>query len=188
MLGADPDAPRKQRHTVKRMFDRLIDKHGAVKVTYPMVRAYVADRRAQIRIETGRGPLKAFIPQTHMPGAEAEVGFEDVTNRLAGEQVKVYLFAMRLSYSGKAVHRIFASCGQEAFFEGHVHALSVLVGCPTGKVRGESAAAAWCPAIRTPSPGAAAAFPRGSRRPARWTFQDRDLPALSVWTVTPPSF
>ncbi|MFF9212838.1 MULTISPECIES: hypothetical protein [unclassified Streptomyces] len=41
-----------------------------------------------------------------------------MTIRLAGEQVKVYLFSVRLPYSGKAVHRIFASCGQEAFFEG----------------------------------------------------------------------
>ncbi|MHA5023689.1 hypothetical protein ACX28Y_42280, partial [Streptomyces sp. SD35] len=32
-------------------------------------------------------------------------------------------------------HRVFASCGQEAFLEGHVHALSVLGGVPTGKVR-----------------------------------------------------
>ena len=91
MLRADLDAPRKQRHTVKRIFDRLLDEQGAVEVTYPMVRAYVAVRRPQIGIEVRRGPLNAFIPQTHMPGAEAEVGFGDVTIRLAGEQVKVYL-------------------------------------------------------------------------------------------------
>jgi transposase len=142
MLRADLDAPRKQRHTVKRIFDRLLDEHGAGEVTYPMVRAYVAARRPQIRIEAGRGPLNAFIPQTHLPGAEAEVDFGDVTIRLAGEQVKVFLFAMRLSYSGKAVHRIFASCGQEAFFEGHVHALSVLGGVPCGKVRYDNLRAA----------------------------------------------
>ncbi|MGV9915588.1 IS21 family transposase [Streptomyces tendae] len=142
MLRADLDAPRKQRHTVKRIFDRLLDEHGAVEVTYPMVCAYVADRRPQIRIEAGRGPLNAFIPQTHLPGAEAEVDFGDVTIRLAGEQVKVFLFSMRLSYSGKAVHRIFASCGQEAFFEGHVHALSVLGGVPVGKVRYDNLRAA----------------------------------------------
>ncbi|MFI8243566.1 hypothetical protein ACIF83_41075 [Streptomyces sp. NPDC085866] len=70
-----------------------------------------------------------------MQGAEAAVDFGDVTIRLAGEQIKVILFAMRLSYSGKAVHRIFAPCGQEAFFEGHVHARSVLCGVPTDKVR-----------------------------------------------------
>ncbi|MDX3845584.1 IS21 family transposase [Streptomyces europaeiscabiei] len=142
MLRVDLDAPRKQRHTVKRIYDRLLDEHGAAEVTYPMVRAYVAVRRPQIRIEAGRGPLNAFIPQTHLPGAEAEVDFGDVTIRLAGEQVKVFLFAMRLSYSGKAVHRIFASCGQEAFFEGHVHALSVLGGVPGGKVRYDNLRAA----------------------------------------------
>ncbi|WP_314254310.1 hypothetical protein [Streptomyces sp. DSM 40907] len=39
--------------------------------------------------------------------------------KLAGELVTCYLFAFRMSYSGKAVHRIFASAGQEAFFESH---------------------------------------------------------------------
>ncbi|WP_420802703.1 hypothetical protein [Streptomyces cavernae] len=58
MLRADLDAPRKQRHTVKQIFDRLLDEHGAVEVTYPMVRAYVAVRRPQIRIE-GRAPRLA---------------------------------------------------------------------------------------------------------------------------------
>lgn len=37
MLRADLDAPRKQRHTVKRIFDRLLDEHAAEAVTYPMV-------------------------------------------------------------------------------------------------------------------------------------------------------
>ena len=45
------------------------------------------------------------------------------------------LFAFRMSFSGKAIHRVFASGGQEAFFEGHVDALTTLDGVPTGKVR-----------------------------------------------------
>lgn len=45
------------------------------------------------------------------------------------------MHSFRLSYSGKAVHRVFASCGQEAFFEGHVHALQTLGGVPRSKVR-----------------------------------------------------
>lgn len=135
MLRADLDAPRKQRHTVKRIFERLLDEHDADEISYQMVRGYVATRREEIRIEAGRGVVEAFVPQTHKPGAEAEVDFGDVTVRLAGELVTCYLFAFRLSYSGKAVHRIFASAGQEAFFEGHVHALNVLGGVPTSKVR-----------------------------------------------------
>ncbi|MFJ8808904.1 hypothetical protein [Streptomyces sp. NPDC102490] len=55
--------------------------------------------------------------------------------RLAGELGTCHLFSFRLSYSGKAVHRVFASAGQEAFFEGHVHALLTLGGVPRSKVR-----------------------------------------------------
>ncbi|MEU5510809.1 hypothetical protein [Streptomyces fungicidicus] len=73
---------------------------------------------------------------------EAEVDFGDVTVKLAGEVVTCYLFSFRLSYSGKAVHRVFASCGQEAFFEGHVHALRTLGGVPRSKVRFDNLKAA----------------------------------------------
>src|SRR5258707_8510003 len=48
---------------------------------------------------------------------------------------KCFLFTLRLSYSGKAVHRVFASQGQEAFIEGHLHAFAVLGGVPAGKIR-----------------------------------------------------
>ena len=47
-----------------------------------------------------------------------------------------------MSYSGKAVHRISASAGQEAFFEGHAHAFRVLGGVPTGKIRYDNLKAA----------------------------------------------
>lgn len=142
MLRADLDAPRKQRHTVKRIFERLLDEHGADEISYQMVRGYIADRREEIRLQAGRSVVEAFVPQTHKPGAEAEVDFGDVTVRLAGELVTCYVFAFRLSYSGKAVHRIFVSTGQEAFFEGHVHALNVLGGVPTGKARYDNLRAA----------------------------------------------
>lgn len=142
MLKADLTAPRKQQHTVKRIYERLLDEHDAVDISYQMVRGYVAARREEIRRQAGKGMMDAFVPQTHKPGAEAEVDFGDVTVKLAGELVTCYLFAFRLSYSGKAVHRIFASAGQEAFFEGHVHALNVLGGVPTGKVRYDNLRAA----------------------------------------------
>jgi transposase len=54
---------------------------------------------------------------------------------LAGVLTKCYLFTFRLSYSGKSVHRVTVSCGQEAFFEGHAHAFGMLGGVPCGKVR-----------------------------------------------------
>lgn len=141
ILRMDLDAPRKQRHTVTRIFHRLIEEHGA-DVSYGMVRYYVAARKPEILAASGKAPLEAFVPQTHQPGHEAEVDFGDVTVRLAGELVTCYLFSFRLSYSGRAVHRVFASCGQEAFFEGHVHALRTLGGVPRGKVRYDNLKAA----------------------------------------------
>ncbi|WP_263579295.1 IS21 family transposase [Streptomyces sp. PSKA30] len=141
ILRADLDAPRKQRHTVTRIFHRLVEEHGA-EVSYGVVRYYVAGRKPEILVESGKAPLEAFVPQTHLPGHEAEVDFGDVTVRLAGELVTCNLFSFRLSYSGKAVHRVFASCGQEAFFEGHVHALRTLGGVPRTKVRYDNLKAA----------------------------------------------
>ncbi|GAA2287133.1 transposase [Streptomyces ruber] len=142
MLRADLDAPPKQRHTAKRIFDRLLEEYGARDVSYGMVRAYVARRRQEVRREAGLGPAAVFVPQSHAPGAEAEVDFGDVHIVLAGEPTRAFLFSLRLSYSGKAVHRVFASCGQEAFFEGHVHAFRVLGGLPRGTIRYDNLKAA----------------------------------------------
>ncbi|MFI8829141.1 hypothetical protein [Streptomyces sp. NPDC053431] len=106
ILTADLTAPRKQRHTVKRIFDRLLDERVA-DVSYQMVRGY---GRWPPRGDPAGGPARVWstrVPQTHRPGAEAEVDFGDVTVKLAGELVACYLFACRVSYSGKAVHRLF---------------------------------------------------------------------------------
>lgn len=105
ILRADLDAPRKQRHTAKRIFDRLIDEYGMAEVSVRTLSSYVATRRPQIRVEAGRGPAQVFVPQSHRPGVEAEVDFGDVMVRLRGRLVCCSLFVFRLSYSGKTVHR-----------------------------------------------------------------------------------
>jgi hypothetical protein len=85
ILRADLDAPRKQRHTVRRIYHRLLDEHGMADVSYQVVRTYIADRKPKIRAEAGRGPIKVFFPQAHRPGAEAEVDFGEVVIKLRGE-------------------------------------------------------------------------------------------------------
>jgi DNA-binding transcriptional regulator YhcF (GntR family) len=42
MLREDLDAPRKQRHTARRVLARLVDEHGVMNVSYSTVRDYVA--------------------------------------------------------------------------------------------------------------------------------------------------
>jgi hypothetical protein len=139
MLREDLAAPRKQRHTVRRIFERLADEHGA-QVSYSYVAKYVARRRAEIAAEDGGldgglAGLDGFVPQVREPDAEAEVDFGDVTVELGGQLTRCFMFAFRLSCSGKGVHRVFASQAQEAFLEGHVTALEVTGGVPFRQIR-----------------------------------------------------
>lgn len=140
MLVEDLAAPRKQRHTAKRICERLRAEHDA-RVSYSYVAKYVHRRRPQVvaqaaaRDAARAGVVAGFVPQCHPPGAEAEVDFADLWVRLDGEMTKCFLFTLRLSHSGRAVHRVFASQGQEAFLEGHVAAFEVFDGIPFDKIR-----------------------------------------------------
>jgi transposase len=139
-LRADLEAPRKQRHTVRRIVARIEEEFGEA-IPYPTVRDFVAARRKEIAAQTG-APVAAFVTLHNVLGADAEVDFGDVYVDLAGQRTRCYLFAFRLAYSGKAVHRISRSCGQQSFFEGHVHALTTLGGVPAGQVRYDNLAPA----------------------------------------------
>jgi len=135
MLRQDLDAPKKQRHTARRILARLVDEHQVTAISYSTVRDYAARRRPEVLAEAGR-PLEAgFVPQAHEPGAEGEVDFHDLWVILRGVKTKTALFTMRLSYSGRAAHRASLSQGQEAFLEAHVHAFGRLGGVPAEKIR-----------------------------------------------------
>jgi len=134
MLRQDLDAPRKQRHTARRIFARLADEHHATDLSYSTVRNYVRRRRSEIEIVAGRVP-DAFIPQEHAPGAEAEVDFGEVWVILAGAKTKCHMFTFRLSHSGKAIHRIYPTQAQEAFLEGHLDAFDDIGGIPIRHIR-----------------------------------------------------
>jgi hypothetical protein len=144
MLRADLSAPRKQRHTAQRVYDRLRTEHGFDRACYATVRKYVRRRRGEIVAEArdGHRHMEGTVPQLHLPAAEAEVDFAEVWVRLAGEPIQCSLFTLRLSCSGKAVHRVFATQGQEAFLEGHVEALRVLGGVPWRHIRYDNLRAA----------------------------------------------
>ena len=141
MLRQDLDAPRKQRHTALRIRERLLDEHQLV-VAYSTVRDYVREARPRIAAEAGKPLAEVFVPQTHPAGAEAEVDFADLWIVLAGVKTKVFMFTLRLSYSGKAVHRAYATCSQEAFLDGHRYAFEQLGGIPFVHIRYDNLKAA----------------------------------------------
>jgi transposase len=114
-LRADAEVPRKQRHTARRVWQRLVAEHGAT-VSEVTVSRYVARRRAELGLDR----VEVTVPQTQLPGAEAEVDFGEFHAMIAGVMAKLWLFVLRLSCSGRAFHVAFATQAQEAFLEGHV--------------------------------------------------------------------
>lgn len=124
-LIADQQAPRKQRHTARRIWQRLVTEHGAT-CSEVSVSRYVAKRR----IELGLTRIEVAVPQTHLPGAEAEVDFGEFWTHISGVLVKCWMFVMRLSCSGRAFHVAFTTQGQEAFLQGHVLAFNHFGGIP----------------------------------------------------------
>ena len=115
-LEGDRDAPRKQRHTARRIWERLRDEHAA-DVAERTVREYVHRRRR----ERGEG-VEAFVPQVREAGVEGEVDWGEAQVWMAACATKVYLFHMRACHSGAAFAMAFPHCSQQAFLEAHVHA------------------------------------------------------------------
>src|SRR5690242_4356667 len=88
ILDEDKDAPRKQRHTARRIFERLRD--AGYEGGYSVVRDAV--RRAK------RLRREAFVPLAHPPG-EAQVDFGEAVARVGGRLRKVAFFVMALPHS-----------------------------------------------------------------------------------------
>jgi transposase len=54
---------------------------------------------------------------------------------IAGVMTTLYMFVLRLSHSGRAVHVAYANQAQESFLDGHVRAFAALGGVPSGMIR-----------------------------------------------------
>ncbi len=112
-LTDDLKVPRKQRHTARRVWERLVAEHG-VQVGESTVRRYVAGVKAEL-VKTPQ----VAVPQTHGLGEEAEVDFGEFYAWLDGTWTRLWMFVMRLSASGKAFHHVFGNQCGESFYEGH---------------------------------------------------------------------
>jgi transposase len=135
-LDGDRLAPRKQRHTARRVWQRLVEEHGA-QVGESTVRRYVAEVRRRMEVPL----VEVMVPQHHPLGEEAEVDFGTATVHLAGVLVDVSMFVMRLSASGRGYARAYLNEAQEVFLDGHVRAFEHFGGVP-GRIRYDNLKAA----------------------------------------------
>ena len=120
ILQDDKTAPKKQRHTTRRIFERLRDEHG-YKGGLSIVKEAVAAWKAR--------SAEVFVPLAHPPG-EAQVDFGEAEVTLDGRPTKVALFVLTLPFSDATFVRAFPRECTEAFLEGHVRAFAFLGGVP----------------------------------------------------------
>jgi transposase len=135
-LEEDQKWPRKQRHTARRVWRRLVDEHDA-DVGESTVRRYVKTVRERQSIPL----VEVTVPQHHPLGDEGEVDFGEARIVLAGIPTDVSLFLMRLSASGRGFTRAYLNESQDVFLDGHVRAFDHFGGIP-GTVRYDNLKAA----------------------------------------------
>lgn len=116
-LETDKKSPKKQRHTARRIYNRLVSEHGYTG-SESTVRKYV--REAKVRL--GVNAPAAFIPLDPSSGVEAEVDWGSATAIIGGETRRLKFFCMRSKYSGKHFVRFYPCERQQAFFDAHIHA------------------------------------------------------------------
>lgn len=115
ILDADRTAPRKQRHTARRIFHRLRAELPACRVAESTVREYVRAQKHALGL-LGRATC---VPQSYAWGAEAQVDWYEAVARIGGERQTLQVFALRSMASGGAFHRAYTHATQQAFLEAH---------------------------------------------------------------------
>ena len=124
VLDADRRAPRKQRHTARRIHRRIMREFPGASVAESTVRNHVRERKRQM----GQVLRETFVPQSYTWGQEAQVDWYEAWADLGGERTKLQVFAMRSMASGAAFHRAYRHATQQAFLEAHERAFDYFGG------------------------------------------------------------
>jgi transposase len=120
ILDADTQAPKKQRHTAHRIWQRLKEEHGFTG-GYTVVKDAV--REAKL------GQKEVFLPLVHPPG-EAQVDFGFAAAVVGGVTVQAAVFVMSLPHADAVYGQAFPRECMETFLEGHVRAFGFFGGVP----------------------------------------------------------
>lgn len=115
ILETDKKAPRKQRHTAHRIWERIQRELPECQVCERTVRNYVHHRKVVL----GLVVHETFVPQSYDWGVEAQVDWYEAYADLSGERIKLQVFSMRSMASGAAFHCAFPHATQQAFLEAH---------------------------------------------------------------------
>jgi transposase len=124
ILESDRSAPRKQRHTAHRIFERIVAEMPERKVAEVTIRQYVRGRKQEL----GWSTRATCWPQSYEPGQEGQVDWYEAWAELSGEPTALQVFSMRSMASGAAFHRAYHRATQQAFLEAHEPAFEYFQG------------------------------------------------------------
>ncbi|MFO7853770.1 MAG: IS21 family transposase [Paracoccaceae bacterium] len=131
ILRTDLEAPRKPRHTVRRIFERLRDERG-FDGGCTTVRDCVRPRRPTLK--------EAFVPLAHPPG-HAQADFGEAWAIIGGVKRKVRFFVMDLPHSDAIFIKAYPAETAEAFCDGRVAAFAFFGGVPLSILHDDTALA-----------------------------------------------
>ena len=121
ILISDRTAPSKQKHTSRKIFERLRDEYGYTGGITQVKEAVAAAKRRSREV---------FVPLSHPPG-EAQFDFGEATVVIDGVECKAALAVMTLPYSDSFCVSAFPRECTETFQAGHVAAFKFFGGVPT---------------------------------------------------------
>jgi transposase len=122
LLTESERMPRKQRYTGHKLYQAI--KAEGYCGAASTVRGYIARRRKE------KKRPKVYMPLEFDPGMDGQVDWGEAVVVIAGKQITVQLFVMRLCYSRRLFVMAFPTQKQEAFLEGHVQAFHHFQGVP----------------------------------------------------------
>ena len=120
LLRDDRPRPKKQRHTAKRIWERLRAEH-AFTGGDTIVKAYVREQTL--------GGQEMFVPLAHPPG-DAQADFGEALVVIAGIEQKAHYLVVDLPHSDAAFVKAFPAETTEAFCDGHNAAFNYFGGVP----------------------------------------------------------
>jgi transposase len=118
ILQSDREAPRKQRHTAHRIWERIRQECPEAQVGEATVRRYVQRRKEEL----GLAARETFVPQSYDWGGEGQVDWYEAAVDFDGGRQTAHFFTMRSMAGGGAFHTAYFHATQQAFLEAHEQA------------------------------------------------------------------
>ncbi|GAB1476242.1 IS21 family transposase [Bacillota bacterium] len=124
-LEDDKKSRRKQRHTAKRVYDRLVALHKEdFDCGYKTVANYVSQRRKEIYTQK-----EGFLPLQHIPG-EAQVDFGEADFYENSHLYSGHYLNLSFPHSNQGYTQLFKGENQECLFQGMINIFNHIGGVP----------------------------------------------------------